>query len=116
MYREGEADRIRSSFVHRESSQPPKAPREQPSGVCFTLRLLYSECELVYNWCTELPGIVLDTRIRREPLRYEQAPDLWSPPDASLLSIHRPLDLVTHYVVHPVRGNKELPVAVHRQP
>jgi hypothetical protein len=61
--------------------------------------------------CTEL-----NTKIRREPLRTEGAPDLRSPLDALLLSIHGPLDLVAHYVVHPIRRDEELAVAVHRQP
>lgn len=61
--------------------------------------------------CTEL-----NTKIRREPRRTEGAPELRSPLDALLLSIHGPLDLVAHYVVHPIRRDEELAVAVHRQP
>ena len=63
-----------------------------------------------------LPRVVLNTKIRRGPLRSEEAPELRSPLHASLLFIHRSLDLVAHYVVHPICRDEELRVAVHRQP
>jgi hypothetical protein len=63
-----------------------------------------------------LPHVVMNTKIRRDPLWTEGGPELCSPLDTLLLSIHRPLDLDAHYVVHPIRRDKELTVAVHRQP